>query len=89
MPQGGLQEDDHAPHVQSLSLLLHTTSKLQPYHDIDDLVKPTRDLAGNRSEAQHLQDQHDTVPNAVGGKTSLILPPIDLAEPGLRILGSD
>jgi hypothetical protein len=28
---------------------------------MDDFVKHTEDLAGNRSEVQHLRDQHDTV----------------------------
>lgn len=55
---------------------------------MDDFVKHTKDHDGNLSEVQRLRDQHDTILNAMGGKESLILPPIDLAKPGLRILDS-
>jgi hypothetical protein len=55
---------------------------------MDDFVKHTKDRDGNRSEVQRLRDQHDTILNAMGGEDSLILPPIDLKKPGLRILDS-
>ncbi|KAM0713932.1 hypothetical protein Q7P37_010895 [Cladosporium fusiforme] len=55
---------------------------------MDDFVKHTKDHDGNRSEVQRLRDQHDTILNAMGGKESLIHPPIDLTKPGLRILDS-